>query len=264
LAKGEIIGIYDADCIVEKNCLKEIVKHFSDKKIAGVSGNLKSYNRKKNMITRALSLETGFISFIEYFLNSLGANSHFFGKNMFIRKEVLEKIGYFDTDCFTEDTEMSIRMKKYKCRTILEPNAITWHEEPSSFKAFLKQRIRWVRGTIKLFKNSRRHGKYFLSDAMHGIYFYLPPFSILTVTIFALCLHFSLPLFITLPFFGLLLFNLTLLIYSRFAFKESMKDLMFLPVWFLLSNIHLVLIFKCLIDEKLNKEISWNSVRSFS
>ena len=262
-AKGEIIGIYDADCIVDKNCLKDAIKHFSDKKIGGVCGNLRSYNKKQTIVTRALALETTFISFTEYFLNGLGANSHFFGKNMFIRKEVLKEVGFFDPDVFADDLDMSIKLKKYNYKTVFEPNAVAWHEEPPTLKAFLKQRTRWVRGTIKLLRQKRRHGKNFLSDVMHGTHFFVPPFGLITATILALSIQFNLPFFITLPFLGLFLFNMLLLVSSIVYFKRSFKDLFYLPVWFVLTNIHLVLIFKSFIDEKLNKEISWNSVRAF-
>ncbi len=263
-ANGEIIGIYDADCIVDRNCLKHAVKHFSDKKIAGVCGNLKSHNKEQSVIARSLALETGFISFIEYFLNSLGANTHFFGKNMFIRKKVLEKIGCFDTETFVEDAEMSIKMKKYGYKTVFEPNAIAWNEEPPSFRAFFKQRIRWARGAARLFKYKRRHGKEFLSDIMHGIYFYVPPFGLITATILALFIYFGLPLFLTAPILSLFLFNMVLIVYSRIKFKEPFRDLIYLPVWFVLSNVHLVLLLKGLIDEKMEKSVSWNSVRAFS
>jgi cellulose synthase/poly-beta-1,6-N-acetylglucosamine synthase-like glycosyltransferase len=40
-ARGEIIGIYDADCIVDRNCLKEVAKNFENNETAGVCGNLK-------------------------------------------------------------------------------------------------------------------------------------------------------------------------------------------------------------------------------
>ncbi|MFH1474009.1 MAG: glycosyltransferase family 2 protein [Candidatus Aenigmatarchaeota archaeon] len=263
-AKGEIIGIYDADCIVDKNCLKHAVKHFSDKKIAGVCGNLKSHNKEQGMIARSLALETSFISFIEYFLNSLGANTHFFGKNMFIRKNVLMDVGCFDTETFVEDVEMSIKLKKYGYKTVFEPNAIAWNEEPPSFRAFFKQRIRWARGAAKLLKYKRRHGKEFLSDAMHGIYFYVPPFGLITATVLAIVMQFGLPFFLILPFIVLFMFNMVLLVYSRIKFKEPMGDLLYLPVWFVLSNVHLVLLLKGLLDEKMEKSVSWNSVRAFS
>ena len=261
-AKGEIIGIYDADCIVDKNCLKQVAKNFENKETAGVCGNLKSYNTKESIIAGALALETGFISFVECFLNEHGANTHFFGKNMFIRKNVLRKIGMFDTQTFIEDAEMSIKMKKYKYKTVFEPNALAWHEEPKTLKAFVKQRVRWVRGTIKLFKYKRRGGKDFLSDAMHGIYFYLPPSFLITATVLAVFIHFGLPLFLTAPLLGAFLFNMLLLLYSRYHFHESFKDLLYLPVWFVLSNLHLVLIVKCMIDEKMGRPVLWNSVRS--
>ena len=260
--KGEIIGIYDADCIVDRNCLRKVVKHFSDKKVAGVCGNLKSHNKDQSIIAKSLALETNFISFIEYFLNGLGANTHFFGKNMFIRKDALMKVGGFDTQTLVEDIEMSLKMKEHGYKTVFEPDAIAWNEEPPSFKSFFKQRIRWARGSIRMLKYKRRAGKKFLSDLMHGVYFYVPPFGLITATILAIFLYFSLPLFLTAPILGLFLFTMSLLVYSRIKFKEPMRDLLYLPVWFFLSNIHLILLFKASIDEKLNRPISWNSVRS--
>ncbi|NIM47040.1 MAG: glycosyltransferase [Candidatus Aenigmarchaeota archaeon] len=261
IANGEIVAIYDADCIVDKNCLKKAVKHFSDKKIAAVAGTIRSYNKNKSLVARAISLETSFTSFIEYFLSSLGANTHFLGKNIFIRKKILEKISGFDTFTFIEDIEMSIRMKKYNYKTVFEPHAITWQEEPISIKSFLKQRLRWARGTVRLIKFKRRRGlRNILSDGMHGIYFYFPPFGLITATILAIVFYLQLPYIIVLPFLGLFIFNMILLIYSRIFFKESLRDLLALPVWFILSNIHLFLIIKSWIDENKNKEFMWYRV----
>ncbi|MFH0929289.1 MAG: glycosyltransferase family 2 protein [Candidatus Aenigmatarchaeota archaeon] len=263
-AKGEIIGIYDADCIVDKNCLKKVAKRFENKDIAGVCGNLKSHNKNQSIIARSLALETSFISFIEYFLNSKGANTHFFGKNMFIRKDVLMKVGCFDTQTFVEDIEMSLKLKDRGYKTVFEPEAIAWNEEPPSFKAFFKQRIRWARGSVRMLKYKRRSGIKFLSDLMHGVYFYVPPFGLMTATILAVFMYFGLPLFLTAPLLGLFLFTMAFLVYSRIKFKEPLIDLIYLPVWFLLSNVHLFLLFKGFVDEKLNKSVSWNSVRAFS
>ncbi|MBN2203259.1 MAG: glycosyltransferase [Candidatus Aenigmarchaeota archaeon] len=260
--KGKIIGIYDADCIVDKNCLKEAVRHFEDDNVAGVCGNLKSHNKNQSLVARSLSLETNFISFFEYFLNGLGANSHFSGKNMFIRKDVLKKVGGFDTLTFIEDIEMSLKLKDKGYRTVFEPNAIAWNEEPVSVSSFVKQRMRWARGSIRMLKYKRRKGKKLLSDLMHGVYFYTPPFGLITATVLAIFLYFGLPLFLTAPVLGLFIFTMSLIVLSRIKMKEPLRDLAYLPVWFILSNIQLVLIFKAIIDEKLGKGISWNSVRA--
>ena len=54
ITKGEIIGIFDADCIVDKDCLKNIVKNFSKSNISGVCGAIKTYN-KNCLFSKTLS-----------------------------------------------------------------------------------------------------------------------------------------------------------------------------------------------------------------
>ncbi len=127
-AKGEIIGIYDSDCIVEKDCLRMAAKAFENRKVAGVSGAIKSYNKKKNIITRALSLETSFVFFTEYLLNRLGANAHFLGKNIYMRKKTLEKLKGFNAYSFTEDLDLSLQFKRHNYKVMCEPTAVAWHE----------------------------------------------------------------------------------------------------------------------------------------
>ncbi len=258
LAKGEIIGIFDADCIIDKNCLVEAVKHFSDKKIAGVSGTVKTYN-VEHFLPRIISLETCFTSFIEYFLNKFGANAHFSGKNMFIRKSVLEKIGGFDEFSFLEDIELSLRLKRLKYKVVFEPKAITWQNEPENFKDFIDQRKRWARGTFRVKKIKHQNSiKNWLSDLMHAIPYYISPFGLMVLTFLLIVLWLNLPPFIVLPPLLLFIFNFALIIYSRIFFKESLKDLILLPLWFSLTNIYsFILIPKAYLDEKRNKEMKW-------
>lgn len=259
---GEIIGVYDADCIVDKDCLTHIIKHFSDEEIAAVSGNLRSHNKDDSIVAKALSLETSFITFVEHFLSQFGANPHFYGKNMFIRKSVLENVGYFDTDTLIEDGELSVRLKKYRYKVVSEPKAMTWHEEPNSFRAFTNQRVRWTRGVVKLTLTKSRGGIGFISDAMHLIYFYLPQVSMLTLIFMILSSMFSSLWPVTLSLFSLFLVGMTFLVYSRVKTGEPLKELVYVPVWFSLSVLHLFLLIKSLMDEALETPFSWNSARS--
>jgi cellulose synthase/poly-beta-1,6-N-acetylglucosamine synthase-like glycosyltransferase len=258
LAKGEIIGIYDADCIVEKNCITKAVSHFSDEKVAGVSCTLKSSNKNQNIITRALSLETCFVSYTEHFLSSKGSNSIFFGRNMFIRKDVLQKLGNFDCQTFQEDGDMNIRMRRSGYRIEFEPKAVAWTEEPSSVKSFMKQRTRWTRGYWRLAKKHPYVSvKTMLSDLVHGIYFYTSPFFVLTVMFLMFLLTLKLSLVLILPMATVMIFNMYLLLRSRIFYKEPVRDLMYMPIFLALGNLMSLLFIKSWFDEKSNKEIRW-------
>jgi len=257
-AKGEIIAIFDADCVVDKNCLREAVKNFSKENVDGVSGTIKTYN-KKYLLPRIISLETTFTSFIEYVLSKFGANSHFSGKNMFIRKSVLEKIGGFDEFSFLEDIELSLRMKRMKYKVVFEPKAVTWQNEPKNFKSYFNQRKRWARGTFRIKKLKMQNSiKSWLSDLMHAIPYYISPFGLMVLTILLIAFYLGLPFIFTLPLLLFLFFNLGLIVYSRIFYKESFKDLALLPLWFGLTNFYSFFILpKAYFDEKRKKEMRW-------
>jgi len=46
-ATGEIIGVFDADSVPEKNVLKKVASYLNDKKIMAVQGTTTSINEKK-------------------------------------------------------------------------------------------------------------------------------------------------------------------------------------------------------------------------
>ena len=257
IAKGDIIGIFDADCVVEKNCLTEAVKHFSNQEIAGVAGTVKSYNAK-TLISKAISLETCFVSFLEYFMSKFGANPHFIGKNMFIRKEVLENIGGFNTETSIEDIDISIRMKRAGYKVIFEPMSVAWQEEATTFNSYLKQRTTWGRGIFRLSK-MKRNKKEWLSDLMHSMPYYISVYSIIIATFLLISIILNLHWIITYPLLFLFLFVLSMIFYSRIFYKEPLRDLLLLPVWFLLNNIYsLIILPKSYIDEKMNKVLIWH------
>ncbi len=258
LAKGEILSFFDADCVVDRHCLTEAVSNFSDARVDGVSGAMKTCN-KENFLSRTLSLETCFTSFTEYFLNRLGANSHFCGKNMFIRKDVLEKIGGFDEASFLEDIEISFRMKRTRHKVVFEPKAVAWQNEPEDFRSYLNQRERWARGIFRVKKLKMQNSfRNWLSDVMHSIPYYFSPFSLITLTALLVAFWLNLHLTFTLPLLFLFLFTLSLIVYSRIFFKESLKDLALLPFWFLLTNLYtLFIVPKAYLEEKRNMEMKW-------
>jgi len=258
IAKGDVIGIYDADCIVKRDSLKKVAKHFSNKDIAGVSCALKSSNKNQNILTRTLSIETCFMSFAEHFLHSKGINSIFFGRNMFIRKSILEKIGKFDETTYMEDGELNIKLRRLGYKIVFEPKAIAWTEEPSSIKSFIRQRRRWSRGFIRLTKKYPYESfRNFISDTLHGIPFYISPLGVISIISLIFLLFFNLPLIFISPLLALFLFYFYLLVRSRLFFKESLKDLILVPLFFIIDNLFIVIMLKSWYDEKTNKEMKW-------
>lgn len=56
-ARGEILAIFDADCVPESDALLRAVECFKDSSVAAVQGSSSSINANENMLTRLISYE---------------------------------------------------------------------------------------------------------------------------------------------------------------------------------------------------------------
>ncbi len=147
-ASSDFIAVYDADNNPESSSLKQLVLHLiSDDTLGAVIGKFRTLNRKRNLLTRFINIET--LSF-QWILQA-GRYRAFGitilpGTNYVIRKEVLESCGGWDEKAITEDSELSIRIYQKCWKIQFIPTAVTWEQEPEKLKTWVRQRIRWVRG----------------------------------------------------------------------------------------------------------------------
>jgi cellulose synthase/poly-beta-1,6-N-acetylglucosamine synthase-like glycosyltransferase len=160
-AKGEIIGIFDADSVLSHDTLLNVSRYFENPEVAAVQGRTLSINSEENMLTKFVSYEEAV--WCEAYLRGkdiLNLFVHLKGSCQFIRRNVLEKLDFFDEDILSEDMEFSARLteKGYKIR--YAPDVRSWQESPSSLKQLFSQRIRWYKGTMEVaFKYGRLMAK---------------------------------------------------------------------------------------------------------
>jgi len=153
-AVGDYIVVYDADNTPEKNALKYLVGAITeDSELACVVGKFRTRNKYKSILTRFINLETlGFQWLSQAGRWKLFNLSTISGTNYIIRKDILDKLGGWDEDSITEDTELSMRIYQYKGVNKIKffPLAVTWEQEPETLEVWFKQRTRWVKGNIKV------------------------------------------------------------------------------------------------------------------
>lgn len=149
VAYGEIIVSIDADTIIAENAISMLVRHFTDVKIAAVSGNVKVGN-VKNLLTLWQHIEyvTGFnlerrafdkLNCIPVVPGAIGA----------WRKSAVADVGYFRHDTLAEDTDITLTLLRHGYRVQFEDQAYAYTEAPEDVKSFLKQRTRWIYGTLQ-------------------------------------------------------------------------------------------------------------------
>jgi cellulose synthase/poly-beta-1,6-N-acetylglucosamine synthase-like glycosyltransferase/peptidoglycan/xylan/chitin deacetylase (PgdA/CDA1 family) len=149
-ADAEIIVTLDADTLFESDAIALLLRHFADPSVAAVAGSANvgncvnvvtrfqalEYVTNQNLDRRALELVNG----ITVVPGSIGA----------WRRAALLAIGGFQPDTLAEDADATIRLERAGWRVLYEPRAVAHTEAPETVRAFLRQRLRWMFGTLQV------------------------------------------------------------------------------------------------------------------
>ncbi len=144
----DVIGIFDADNVPEPDSVLHLARQLvADPTLGAVIGKFRCINKKKNLLTRFINLESlAFQWIIQAGRWRLLRMSTLPGTNYLIRRPLLQKLGGWDEQALTEDAEMSIRIYQAGYLIKFIPYAVTWEQEPETLKVWFKQRVRWARG----------------------------------------------------------------------------------------------------------------------
>jgi cellulose synthase/poly-beta-1,6-N-acetylglucosamine synthase-like glycosyltransferase len=180
VSTGEIIITVDADSMISRASLTEIVKGFENPEVAGVAGNLKVYNRDK-FLTRIQALEyITQIQVVRRAFENFGSLTVASGAFSAFRKTALEEAGLYDPDYLLEDFDITIKL--LKSHQILHGNneAVCYTEAPETLRDVYKQRLSWFRGD---FQNFWKHRDTFVNPRfgiMHRLTF---PYMLISMTL---------------------------------------------------------------------------------
>lgn len=143
-SNGEIIAVSDADSILERSALRELVRRFYSDEIVGVGGQVRVMGG--SFLERAQDIEHLRIAMFRR-AKELEDLSLAPGPIAAFRRGVLEKIGGFVED-IVEDYATTKAAKRFG-RVVYAPRARVWTEMPTSLSSLWKQRKRWVLGDMK-------------------------------------------------------------------------------------------------------------------
>jgi len=149
-AKGEILALFDADCVPNADVLLRAVECFEDPSTAAVQGRTSSINANENMLTRLISHEEA-VAFRTYALgrNVLNLFVYLIGSCCFLRRDVVEKLGGWNENSLSEDLEISVRLTKEGYLIRYVPEIQSWQESPAKLGNLIGQRARCLRGHME-------------------------------------------------------------------------------------------------------------------
>jgi cellulose synthase/poly-beta-1,6-N-acetylglucosamine synthase-like glycosyltransferase len=149
-ARGEIIGIYDAEDRPDPNQIAHIVRRYDEvsRDVACLQGRLDYYNTDHNLMARLFTVE--YASWFRVLLpgvQRLGLFVPLGGTTLFLRRDALEEVGGWDAHNVTEDAELGLRLARAGYRAELV-DTTTYEEATAAVGPWIRQRSRWLKGYI--------------------------------------------------------------------------------------------------------------------
>ncbi len=154
-SKGPIVVCMDSDSRLTPAALRYAVRHFNDRHVGAVAGNVKVINRH-NIWTKLQALE-----YIEG-LNIVRRAQAFWrtvnvipGPIGIFRRAAIEGTGGYDSDTFAEDFDMTVKILADGWKIHYEPKAVAYTEAPEELLDVIKQRYRWSRGILQALRKQK-------------------------------------------------------------------------------------------------------------
>ncbi|MEI6798028.1 MAG: glycosyltransferase [Pseudomonadota bacterium] len=164
--KGTIIGVYDAEDAPAPDQIRKVVDQFaqSGPEVACLQGALDFYNPTKTWLTRCFTLDyAAWFRVILPGLQRLGMPLPLGGTTVFLRREVLEKVGAWDACNVTEDADLGIRLARFGYRTEML-SSTTLEEATCHVRPWVNQRSRWIKGYMMTYLTHMRTPRRLYAD----------------------------------------------------------------------------------------------------
>jgi len=146
-ARGTFVACVDADTLVLKDALLQMLPHFHNKNVGAVISTIKVH-QPKNIYERIQHLEYIFATFIRGLMSKIDTLHVTPGALSIYQKELLDRLGGFDEHNLTEDLEMAMRLRSLGYIIKHARGSVTYTKVPDTFRKHWEQRVRWFRGFI--------------------------------------------------------------------------------------------------------------------
>ena len=142
---GDIFISTDADTILDKYFIENILSNFNDKKVAAVCGYVKS--TKYNWLTACREIDYAIgqgihklaQSYIRFIVVIPGCAAAF-------RTDIFRQYVSFDHDTITEDLDFTYKLNEQGFKIAYNKKAFVYTQDPADLKSYICQMKRWYGG----------------------------------------------------------------------------------------------------------------------
>jgi cellulose synthase/poly-beta-1,6-N-acetylglucosamine synthase-like glycosyltransferase len=149
-ARGEFVGIFDADFIPSSDFLRRLMPQFADPKIGMVQARWGHINQDYSLLTKIQSILLDGHFVLEHGGRyRAGRFFNFNGTAGVWRRVAIDDAGGWQHDTLTEDLDLSYRAQLRGWRFVFLSDLIAPAEVPVEMNAFKSQQHRWAKGSIQ-------------------------------------------------------------------------------------------------------------------
>ncbi|HET7254994.1 MAG TPA: glycosyltransferase [Xanthobacteraceae bacterium] len=161
-ADAEIIGVIDADYVVQPDWLKDLVPAFADSKVGMIQAPQDHRDGERTVMHHAMNGEyAGFFDIGMVQRNEANAII-VHGTMCLIRRAALDSAGGWSSDTIVEDCDLGLLVLEHGWQIHYTNRRYGHGLLPDTFDAFKKQRHRWAYGGFQIL---RKHWRYLLPGA---------------------------------------------------------------------------------------------------
>jgi exo-beta-1,3-glucanase (GH17 family)/cellulose synthase/poly-beta-1,6-N-acetylglucosamine synthase-like glycosyltransferase len=149
---AQVIGVVDADYVVDRNWIRDLVGHFAETQVALVQAPQAHREFEKDRLARWAAFEfDGFFRVGMHHRNARNAIIQH-GTMTLVRASVLRELGGWSTWTICEDAELGLRIMAAGHETRYVDEVFGRGLAPATFAAFRSQRRRWALGAMQIMK----------------------------------------------------------------------------------------------------------------
>lgn len=166
IARGELIGVTDADSYPSPDAVERMMGFFNDKKVGAVTSCVFLKN-KKTFFEQIQEIEYVVLAWTRKLLDFIDSVYVTNGPLSIYRKTALKKVGGFDKDSITEDIEVTWHIMSAGYKTRMSLGSKVYTTVPNKFKPWWNQRVRWGQGGLDTIYKYRKD---FLKKGKFGLF----------------------------------------------------------------------------------------------
>lgn len=229
---GDVIITTDADSVLDKRFIENIIKEFEDPQVVASAGYVKSI--KQNWLTACRQID--YLISQEIHKTAQGLINALYvipGCAAAYRTDIFKKVISFDHDTLTEDLDFTYKYHKNNLKITFCKDAIVYTQDPSTIRDYILQLRRWHAGN---WQNLQKHISVFNipKNALELSLIYLE--GLIFPLLLAVALIFNFKVFLL---FGITYFTVTSLFALFGAKRDKRWDVLFiLPLYFIISFIN--------------------------